>query len=239
MTTARDIVNFAYKDAGLLGLGQTLSGENASNGLTRLNRMIAQWRRRRTLIFATQNVSKVSTGAVSYTVGTGGDFSTTRPDKLEDGCFVRLNPIGTQPTDYPLRIIQAREDYNKIVLKSMQSQPAYVFYDSAFPMASAFIYPVPTATIYEIFLMVKTQLAAFATLDTAFNAPEEYEQAMQQNLAVLLRKGFRLPDDMVLMRLAEASLNTIRNVNAQIQSMRMPADLTRPGYYNYLSDTVY
>lgn len=239
MTTALDLISFAYKDAGLLGLGQTLSGQNAQDGLTRCNRMLAQWRRKRWLVWHLLDVSRVSTGATSYTIGAGGDFNTPRPDRLEGGCFVRLLPAGGQPTDYPLMIIPSREDYSRITLKSMVSQSYSVFYDAAFPLGNLFVYPVPPANQYEIHLAVKDQLASLAALATTVVMPEEYELAIQLNLAVYIRKGFRLPDDPTLEQLAAGALNTIKNANAQIPTLRVPSILVRPSNYNVYSDTSY
>lgn len=239
MTTGLDIISMAHRDAGLLGLGQTLSGENANNGLIRLNRMIAQWRRKRWLVFHLIDVSKVSTGATSYTIGAGGDFNTPRPDRLEGGCFIRLQPAGGIPTDYPLTILPSREDYSKITLKTLGSQSYVVFYDAAYPLGSVFVWPVPQATTYEIHLLLKDQLAAIAALNTVILLPEEYELALQINLAVYLRVGFRLPGDPQLDKLAEGALNTIKNANAQVPTMRVPSVLVRPGQYNILSDTSY
>lgn len=239
MTTALDIINFAHRDAGLLGLGQTLQGDLVNQGLVRLNRMLAQWRRKRWLVWHLLDVSKVSTGAVSYTIGTGGDFNTPRPDRLEGGCFLRLNATSGQPTDYPLTIIPSREDYSRIVLKSLQSFSYGVFYDAAFPLGNVFIYPVPNASIYEIHLSVKDQFSDFAQLNTVVNFPEEYELAIQLNLAVYLRVGFRLPADEQLDKLAMAALNTIKNANAQVPTLQVPRVLVRPSLYNVLSDTAF
>jgi hypothetical protein len=236
MTTAGDLINSAMEDAGLLGLGQTLSGQNATKGLVRLNRMIAQWRRKRWLIWHLIDVALTSTGAQSYTIGIGGNFNTNRPDRLEGGCFIRLNPAGGIPTDYELKIIPSREDYAKITLKSLSSFGYSVFYDAAFPLGNIFVWPVPQASIYEIHLLMKDQLVDFAALATVVNMPEEYELAIQLNLAMYLRVAFRLPADDQLNALAAGALNTIRNTNAQIPTLRVPAVLRGSGRYNILSD---
>ena len=69
MTTALDILNLAFKDAGILGVGQTLLDEDSNDGLTRMNMMIAQWRVKRWMVWHLVDKSVVSTGAQSYTVG--------------------------------------------------------------------------------------------------------------------------------------------------------------------------
>lgn len=238
MTTAADLVSYAYSDAGLLGLGQTLSGNLAQEGLIRMNRMIYQWSRKRWNVFHLQDVSKVSTGATSYTIGAGGDFNCTRPARLEGGCFLRQNPTGVW-VDYPMRVITSWEEFSSITLKTLTGPSAYVFLDSGYPLGTVKPYPVPQASIYEIHLAVLVALQVFAALTDVVVMPPEYEQAIQQNLAVLIRKARRLPDDPVLMGLASGSLNTIKNANAQIPTLTVPKTLLRPRMYNYLSDTSY
>ena len=60
MTTALDILNLAFKDAGILGVGQTLLDEDSNDGLTRLNMMIAQWRVKRWMVWHLVDKSVVS-----------------------------------------------------------------------------------------------------------------------------------------------------------------------------------
>jgi hypothetical protein len=93
-----------------------------------------------------------STGAQSYTVGTGGDFNVARPDRLEAAFVRQLIPSGQNQIDFPLQILQAREDYNRIALKTMGTLPQVIFYDSAYPLGVIYPWPVPQASIYQIHL---------------------------------------------------------------------------------------
>ena len=54
-------------------------------------------------------------------MGTGGAVNIPRPDRLESA-YVRL-ANGGQQVDYMLDIVQAREDYNEIALKQLQTFP--------------------------------------------------------------------------------------------------------------------
>lgn len=96
MTTPTDIISLALLDSGVLGQGQTASAEDMNNGLTRLNYMMAGWNRKRWLLYNLVDTLIPSTGAVFYTVGVGGDFNIGRPDKLEDGNFLRQGSAGTE-----------------------------------------------------------------------------------------------------------------------------------------------
>jgi len=234
MTTALDLITDAMDDAGIIGVGQTPLAEDTNKALSRLNAMIAQWSRRRWLVFHLIDIVFTGTGALSYSVGPGGDIPQARPDRIEAAFFRQLTGAPLE-VDFPLKVWEAREDYNRVALKGLASFPAHLFYDSAFPLGNIFIWPVPDAN-YEMHLSVKPALQSFPTLNTAFNLPPEYEEAIRLNLAVRLRVAYQLPPDASLIGLAKVALNTIKNTNAQIPLLQMPRALVGGGSYNIYSD---
>ena len=236
MTTALDLITGAMDDAGIVGVGQTPLAEDTNKALSRLNAMIAQWSRRRWLVYHLVDVVFTGTGALSYTIGPSGDIPVSRPDRIEAGFFRQLAGVPGNNVDYPLEVLQSREDYNRIVLKTMASVPLYVFYDSAFPLGNVFIWPLPSS-LYEMHLSVKPALQSFPALNTEFVLPPEYEECIRLNLAVRLRVAYQLGPDAGLIGLAKVALNTIKNTNAQIPLLQMPSDLVRGNIYNIFSDT--
>jgi hypothetical protein len=239
-STAYDIIKLALKDAGIVGVGQTPLAEDANDALTRMNAMIAQWRRKRWLIYVLRTDSVVSTGAVSYTVGPAGSdiVIDPRPDKLESAFFRQTVQSQPNQIDYPLEIISSRESYNRIALKQLQSFPSYIFYESSFPVARIYPGPVPQAAIYSVFISTKINLAQFANLTTPFELPEEYFNVLYYNLAVRLASAYNTEAMPGTMALAKDALNVIRMANLQIATLSMPDDLARPGVYNPYSDQV-
>jgi hypothetical protein len=122
MTTPRDLIIDALVDAGIHGADQPASAREVNDAFKKLNRMLAQWQRQRWLIWHLVDTAVTATGALSYSIGTGGDFDMFRPDRLENGCFVRNLVIpGPNPVDYPLTILESREDYSRFALKTMPS----------------------------------------------------------------------------------------------------------------------
>ena len=51
MTTARDFVTLAMKEAGVLGVGQTLLAEDINDGFTILNMMLEEWQQAKWLFY--------------------------------------------------------------------------------------------------------------------------------------------------------------------------------------------
>lgn len=237
ITTPNDIIQLALKNAGILGVGQSALAEDINDSFNILNMMCAQWKRKRWLMWHLVDTAVTSTGAQSYTIGTGGTFNVPRPDRLEDAFFRQLT--APNQVDYPLRIIEARENYDRLALKSLVSFPESVFYDAAYPLGVLYFVPVPSATIYQLHVVTKENLASFATLQTVFNLPDEFYAAFLYNLTVRLNAAYKTPADPAHVALAKDALQVIRGANAQVPTLSIPADLLRPGVYNVYSDRSY
>lgn len=237
--TPGDIVTFALKAAGVLGVGQTPLAEDTNDAFTAMNGMLAGWQRQRWLVWHLVDVSKVSTGAQSYTVGPGGDFNVMRPDRLEAAFFRQFINSTPNQVDYPLQILEAREDYNNIALKQLNSFPYVIFYDSAFPMGTVYPWPIPQANTYEIHLTLKEQISQFLTLTQQINLPPEYEEALWTNLCLRLCPIYQVQPNPSVVALAKSSLAVVRGANAQVPRLNMPQRLWRGGLYDIYSDQSY
>lgn len=235
MTTARDLILLTLKEAGALGVGQTALAEDTTDAMRILNAMLAQWQRRRWLIPSLTDVSLPATGAVSYTVGLGGNFNIPRPDKIQYAYARQTVPSQPNLIDYPLGQIFSRENYSQISLKTLNSFPSYFFYDAHWPLANLYVWPVPSSN-FDIHLVIKDTLQSFANLTDTVTLPPEYEEAIRYNLAVRLRPLYQLPPDPTLTSLAKVSLNTIKNANAQVPTLDVPVPAGRGSTYNVFSD---
>ncbi len=241
VTTPGDIIRLVLKDTGVLGIGQSANAEDTNDVFDTLNMMLGEWNSKRFLLFHLIDVSFVSTGAQSYTVGLGGDFNTPRPDRLEDGCFFRQLIQASSPNmiDYPLSILESREDYSRIGLKQLLTIPQFIFYDPAYPLGVVYPWPIPQASLYEIHLLLKSQLSQFANLADDINLPAQYYGAIRYNLAARVRAMYQLPPDPTVTSLAMDSLSVIRNMNAAVPRLRMPGGIQRGAKYNIYSDQRY
>ncbi len=237
--TANDLIMLALTDAGILGAGQPMSAYDAQNALTRLQWMMSQWQVKRWLVYRLETFGVVSTGALSYTVGPGGDIDVeVRPDRLESAFFRQLIQSTPNQIDCPLEILESREDYNNIALKNLTSFPNYIFYDSNWPLGTIYPWPVPQAANYSVFISLKTLLQQVETINDTLELPQEYYLALHLSLAELLRAAYQLPEDPRLVKMAKDARDTIRGANTQIARLQMPAELTRPGIYNPYSDQI-
>ncbi len=235
-TLGSDLFDLALKDSGVISQGQTALASMKADTLRRANMMISQWSRRRWLVYRLVDTGLACTGAASYTVGAGGAFNIARPDRLEAAYLRQTIPNTSTPVDFPLALIESREDYSRIALKSLAASPSEgVFYDSNFPLGAVYPWPIPS-TNYELHIVTKEVLQQFAAYTDALALPPEYEEAIYLNLMVRLRMAYRLPTDDMIVGLAKASLKTIRASNFQIAKLQMPGALRTPRAYNVYAD---
>lgn len=157
MATARDFLTLAFKEAGVLGVGQSMLPEDYNDGLTYLNRMLAQWQKKRWIVPSLYSVSAVGNGAKSNLIGPGQYYNAQRPDKIQAAYFKQLNTSQNNPVSFPLSPIWSWENYAQIALKEMASWPQFFFYDNAFPYGNVYIWPIPDST-YEISLVIKSAI---------------------------------------------------------------------------------
>ena len=239
MTTGLDIVKQSMKDIGVLGIGQEPSAEDINDCFLKLNWMIGQWQVQRWMVYHLVDMSKVATGALSYTIGPAGDFPmTVAPDKVEAAFVRNLQSSTPNQPDYYLEIILAREDYNNIALKNLVTFPKWLFYDSNFPLGNLYFWPVPSSALYEMHISVKQLLSQIATPATAINLPLHYYMALCMNLSILLAPAYGRPIDPQFMLNARKALNVVKMANYQIGRLQMPKEIIRRGVFDVYSGRV-
>lgn len=235
VTTPTDLIRLILRTAQVNGVGQTPTAEDNNDMLLQLNLLLPQWSAQRTLVYHLVNSTVTATGASSYTVGTGGDFSTTRPDKI-DAAFYTYTPSGGQATDYILTPIGSREEWDAVVNKGVGTWPGWFFYDSGYPLGTFYPYPIPQTG--SLTISTKAVLTQFADLTSTITFPPAYLNALLWNGASIARIMYALPPDDNIDKRAAGALGVIRASNTQIPQLRMPVGM--PGIrtrYNVYSDT--
>lgn len=242
MITGRDVVYDGLRRGGITGRGITPTNADTTDALADLNDMLGQWRTQRFMQWSMLSTGFVSDGRSTggYTCGPGGEYNMTpRPNRIEAAFVRQLQNTGTNLVDTPLRVIDAREEYDRINLKSLVSYPMAVFLDTALPMALLKPYPWPNAGQYAIYITTKNTMPVI-TLATDLSAlPDGYVPAMKFNLARRIRQGWgrgQKPDP-ELNRMANDALDIVMQANIQLPEMNMPVSLLQRGSgYNIISD---
>lgn len=235
-TTPNDIITLALKMANVTGVGQTPTAEDLNDCFNLLNMMLAQWQRKRFMVYGLTTTSLVANGSQSYTVGIGGNFNIPRPAKIESA-YSRLNAGTSQPVDNHLSILRSQDDYNRLSLKQLNAYPEYLFYDQALPLGNIFFWPVPNAQ-YTMFISTLTQLQQFVTTADVITLPPEYEAAIMWSLVEEIYPLYGLQPNPTVEKKAAASRAILEDANVQIPQLNLPPALksNRGTTYNIYGD---
>lgn len=237
-----DLLTNALVDGGIVGIDEAVEAAILNRAFRQANWLLAQWARKRWMIYRIQDYAVTANGNQTYNVGLNADININpRPDRLEYA-FVRfLNTGGPAqfPVDIPLDIIQSHEDYSRITVKSIGTLPWRIFYDPVWPVGVLFPWPVPQSGLYQLHVGFKCVLPRFTNIQEPINFPPEYEPAMNYNLARRFRASYQMPADPEISALARDSLNVIRLANSAMSTLRLPNFLrNRDRAYSYQSDDV-
>jgi hypothetical protein len=231
----------ALIDGGIVGIDEAIEPAILNRAFLQANLLLAQWARKRWLVYRIADYSVVSTGAQNYSVGLNQAININpRPDRLEYAFlrFLNQSPPSGLFVDIPLDIIQSREDYSRIAVKNIGTLAWRIFYDPVWPVGVLLPWPVPQATIYEIHCGFKVVLPRFTSPQQPINFPPEYEAALNWCLARRFRATYQMPADPEINALARDALNVIRLANQAVGVLRMPAFLRgRNRAYDYRGDS--
>lgn len=212
MTTARDIVKASLRHIAVLGTGSSLDATEANDALSLLNAMLASWSAEGDMLFVETKEKFNLTTADIYTIGTGGDFNTTRPISINSAYVTQGN------TDYYLTEYN-NEQYSNLAFKGTTGGiPDVYYYDGDYPLAKIYIYPKPSG-VTTITLNSVKQLSEFTSLDTVFNLPKEYLLALEYNLSVMIAPQYEKEASMTVKQVANSSKKTVQ---AQIKKRNYP-----------------
>ena len=224
-------------DAGVVGIDEDIEQPIINRAFTQINWLLAQWARKRWLCYRLEEYSIVSTGAQTYTVGLNQNINISpRPDRLEYA-YLRFLNSGSTPVDVDVEVIPSRENYARIPVKQIGTLAYKCFYDPAWPVGVLYPWPVPQASIYQLFFGFKVVLPRFANLQQQINLPPEYEAALNWCGARRLRASYQMPPDAEINALARAALGVLREANSAVSTLQMPhAIRTRNRAYDYRGD---
>jgi hypothetical protein len=209
--TALDIIKGALRKICQYAPGETIDADDATDALNTLNGMLDLWSNEHLMVYNNiENVLALTAGKNSYTVGAGGDLNISRPLRIS-GAYSRLTPTGNS-VDFPCREV-AFEQYAALGLKSQPGPwPKFMYYDTAYPMATLYVWPVPTQSV-EFHLWTDMVFSQFASTSTAVALPQGYVLAMQTNLACLLAPEYGAQPSPELKSQARKFKQAIKDMN--------------------------
>lgn len=194
--------------------GGTLTSAEAVDHFNDLNTMLESWSTERLLIY--QIVEEAFTlviGSSAYTIGSGGNFNTTRPVKLEDTCFINyLSHL------YQVNVLNER-NFTALQTTGLSGMPKNLYFDISVPLATIYFDYSPDVA-YDFHLKSWRQLQTFATIDTDVTFPLGYRRAIESNYAIESAPGLTSVSPETA-RIAKESKAAIRTLNAPESVLRL------------------
>ncbi len=218
MATASSMILSALVALGDKQIGDTLTTAEQTHYLSKMNAMLDSWSIERLYIYQQlQESFALTSGTYAYTIGSGGSFNTTRPNKITYA-FVR----DTSLLDQELTDLQSQENYDRIVLKSTGlTYPMWYWYDHAWAagLGQISLYPVPKAGL-TLFIESWKQLQQFAAITDTVSLPPGYQRAIETNFAIEAAPGFAQLEPS-LIKIATESKAAIKSLNLPAPTLRL------------------
>lgn len=225
MTTALQLITGAARLLGVVRKSEAMTADEAADGLTALNDMLASWSNEGLLCVSRVWESFTVTAATSYMIGSGQTLNTVRPLSIK-AAFFRLGNV-----DYPLEII-SDEEYEGIVYKTLNgSIPKYLSYDNAYPYGTIRLYPQGAG---ELHLLSEKPITNISSLSTAVDLAPGWNRAIRYNLALDIAPEYGETPSPAVVEMAKQSK---ADVSLSIAKNRpIKANNSRRGRYNINGD---
>lgn len=228
--TGRDLLTASLRLIGALAPGEPIQAQEATDGLAAINRMIDSWSNEDLLIYSnTRESFPLTPGVQTYTIGVGGTFNTSNPQRFTS---VMLGITSVSPTlEVPLRILSESE-WSMIPEKGLSSSICTdVYFDGAYPLENINIYPIPTVANTLVIYSLKP-LSTITTLDTVFTLPPGYERALVFNGAVELAPEYGRAITEIVMSTATESKSVLKRMNHRPNYLKVDPELVKGGGFN-------
>lgn len=229
--TALDLITTALRKVGALAAGESLESSEASDGLAELNRMLDSWSNENLMIYAVvEEEFALTASKASYTMGSSGDFNTTRPVEIVKA---GLRDLDSPVNEYPVTIYTV-EQWSDIVAKTTDSTYPWAIYpENTYPLETINVYPVPT-TNYKLVLYSLKPLSSFSALTTVASFAPGYEDAVIYNLAVRLAPEYGKSTTAELLMLATNAKKMIKRRNHRAKLLKVdPALIEGKGQWDW------
>lgn len=236
-TTAQTVITGALALIGAFQPGETIPSAESTEALRRLNLMLGTWTNQPLTIAALlREVFDLTANKGSptnpYTIGTGGNFSTTRPVALTG---VSLLLTASDP-DVERELTPLTEDGWRLLPVKDQTgaEPRCFYYKPTAPLGRLYLWPIPDNATNDLILYRREQFVSFADLaTTSYDFQPGVEEALEYNLALRLAApyGQEVPD--LVMRVAAESLAALKRQNLVLTDQAMDpmfTDNRRAGY---------
>lgn len=226
--TATDAITVALQLIGAVDPGEGPSTSELNDGLVRLNDMLANWALESlNLVSVSIDLYSLVSGTTSYTLGPSGTLGSTRPTRIT-AATVLQPAAGGGNLRFPQKLASDVE-WAAIPFRDsvFAVNPAVMFFNPTFPLASVNFSPVPTFTgTRQVEIHSWITLSQFADLTTPVVFPPGYERAIRYNLGIELAGEYAAMPSPQVTQIAAESKAALRALNGSVPGSMPPAGPT-------------
>lgn len=192
---------------GAIATGETPSADELSDGLSTLNDLLDSWSNEGLLIYSvTRETFPLTQGQSRYSIGVGGDFDTSRPQKIQEATIL------SSGNELPLNILNVQE-YAAISIKTTTSNiPSDIYLEGTFPLNYLNLYPTPSSADSLVLYSLKP-LSKYTLSSDTVSLPPGYARALRYNLALELSPEYGKPLNELIISVAQESKASIQRYN--------------------------
>jgi len=238
-TTGQQLVKFAYQLLLVMDAEDNLGPAQGATGLRALRLMMAnqfQLPMMATPVTAREVFNLVADQGGPdnpYTIGTGGDFDTTRPVEILGAGLLLGN---TTPAIELPRAVITDDGWQQIQIKGLSNTLfTDVYYNPTYDndLGSINLWPVPNTADNQLVLYRAMQLSNWSSLSASVQLPDGAEAAIQYNLPIWLAPmvGKRVSPEVV--KLATDTMGRYMRSNHHLVDLNQDPAITdthRGGY---------
>jgi hypothetical protein len=232
VATVRDRIKRAMRLIGAAATGETPSADELADGLTALNAMLSSWSLESLLVpsIVREEFSFIG-GQQRYSVGTLGDFNTTRPVKIER---VTVEIQGANAFETPVDIVNVDQWVN-ISIRAVQSDiPTWVYIEGTYPLEYVNFWPVPSSAANKAVLYSQKLISSFTSVNDAVSLPPGYDDAIDYNLAIRLAPEYGKAISPEVAKIAQDTYANIKVKNSRPQYLSCdPGVLGVPSLFDW------
>lgn len=213
-TTALQLCRDALALTNAVGSDQTLTADETSGCVRVFNDCIELFSTQNMAVYGQANQTFNTVAAQSvYTIGSGGNWNTTRPERINSPAYSVWNSVSMPCTS------MTQEEYNLIAIKTQtQEFPDRYLYVNEYPLGLVTLWPVPSA-VTPVTFSIDRVISSVATAATTVNFPPGYAMAFKYKLAIMLAPEFgkkiaNYPD---IVQIANDSFADIKRANKKLK----------------------
>lgn len=229
--TANEIIIAAYQELGITVSGGSPNANDLTWGLAKLNRFLNSLSSDGiNLHYRTEESFNLVAGTASYTIGSGGDFDTARPNIIEQAW------IRDSDHDYPVSVRPISE-YWSLPEKTTQNRPVKLYYDTKYSSGVIYLYYTPSDTD-PLHIVSQKPLTVYTSGLTEVSLPVEYQDALVLNLAIRFASRYGKTVSADLRLGAKEAFGNVRamNLSGQMKGANLGLPGQRETTYNIESD---